>query len=139
MSKPFLLGLALGCVISLCSATAISEETQDKESAAKFVQQWLSLVDSGNYAQTWDDLSDILKTSFTKDEWINDLKSYHEALGKLIKRTRKYITESSEPSVGNYLIFQYQSSYEKRKRVGEAVSVIKDKEKNWKVLGYGMF
>jgi hypothetical protein len=139
MRKLVLLALTLGLIVSLFSESTFSEDAKDKGNASKFVQDWLSLVDRGNYSQTWNDLSDVLKSAFTKVDWVNSLSSYHKSFGKLTKRKQQYVTESSDPSIGDYLIFQYQSSFEKKNIVNEAVSVIKDRDGNWKILGYSLF
>ena len=134
-----LLALTLGLAIFLSSGSTFSEDAKGKGNASKFVQDWLSLVDSGSYSQTWNDLSDVYQSSLTKDDWVNSLNSYHKSLGKLTKRKQQYVTKSSDPSIGDYLIFQYQSSFEKKKLVNEAVSVIKGRDGNWKILGYSLF
>lgn len=139
MRKLFFVALTLVLALSLSSEPTFSAGTKDKENALKFVQDWLALVDSGNYLQTWNDLSDLFKSALTKDQWIKDLNSYRKSFGKLTKRKQQYITESSDPSIGDYLIFQYQSSFEKKQTVNEAVSVIKGRDGNWKILGYSLF
>jgi len=139
MRKPFYIALILGLAVSLFAAPVFSEETEDKEAASTFVLDWLSLVDNGSYLQTWEYLSDIFKSALTKDRWVDDLNDNRKPLGKLIKREQQHVTASSDASVGDYLIFQYQSSFEKKTSANETVSVIKDRDGNWKILGYGLF
>jgi len=73
-----------------------------------------------------------------KEEWVNDLNRFRKPLGKLLERKLQQVTNSSEASVGDYLIFQYETSFENKKSAVEAVSVIKDKDGKWRTLGYGI-
>ena len=44
--------------------------SQDKTTAAKgAAESWLKLVDSGNYAQSWDQAANLMKTSVAKEQW----------------------------------------------------------------------
>ena len=118
---------------------AYSQETRTHDDAICFVQRWLSLIDENKYLETWGSLSGIFKKTTTKEQWLDDLDGFRKPLGKLLERKLLYVTESSDERLGKYLIVQYQSLFENNKSKGEAISVIKDSENGWKILGYTIF
>ena len=128
-------------VILMCilNTLAYSQETRTHDDAIRFVQRWLSLIDENKYLETWGSLSGIFKKNTTKEQWLDDLDGFRKPLGKLLERKLLYVTESSDEHLGKYLIVQYQSLFENNTSKGEAISVIKDSENGWKVLGYTIF
>ena len=128
-----LLGLIAFFITSLMSCGKPKEET-----AIQVVEIWLSLVDEEKYPESWEGLAGLLKKNTQKKEWVNDLNQFRKPLGKLLERKLQHETKSSEASVGEYLIFQYETSFENKKPVVEAVSVIKDNDGKWSILGYSI-
>ena len=116
-----------------------SQETRTHDDAVRSVEMWLSLIDENKYPETWGSLSDIFKKTSTKEQWLDDLEGFRKPLGKLLGRKLLYVTESSDKELGEYLIIQYQSLFENKVSKGEAVSVVRDSEGAWKVLGYTIF
>jgi len=139
MKKTLLFVMILGLFFALASAPAFADESKIQEEAQKFVLEWLTLVDNGRYAETWDDMAGVFKGTITKENWVHDLTEYRKPFGKLVKREGKYITKSSDPSLGDYFIYQYISAFEKKGKVSEAVSIIRDEKGKWTVLGYTIF
>ena len=128
-----LLGLIAFFVTSLMSCGKPKEET-----AIQAVESWLSLVDEQKYLESWEGLAGLLKDNTKKEEWVNDLNGFRKPLGKPHERKLQHETKSSEASLGEYLIFQYETSFENKKSAVEAVSVIKDKDGKWRTLGYSI-
>jgi hypothetical protein len=128
-------------VILMCilNTLAYSQETRTHDDAIRFVQRWLSLIDENKYLETWGSLSGIFKKTTTKEQWLDDLDGFRKPLGKLLERKLLYVTESSDEHLGKYLIVQYQSLFENKISKGEAVSVVRDSEGAWKILGYSIF
>ena len=126
-------------LICILNTLAYSQKTRTHDDAIRFVQRWLSLIDENKYLETWGSLSGIFKKTTTKEQWLDDLDGFRKPLGKLLERKLLYVTESSGERLGKYLIVQYQSLFENNKSKGEAISVIKDSENGWKILGYTIF
>ena len=128
-------------LIFLCSSfyTNAQQRSEPPKEALNFAQSWLKLVDNGQYADSWHDMADIFKQEVTQDQWVQDLKRVRAPLGKLSERGRPSVTRSSDPAVGEYIVFQFESIFENNKAAREAVSVIKGDDGNWDVLGYSIF
>jgi hypothetical protein len=125
-------------LIAFFAASLLSCGKQNEEKALQVAESWLFLVDEEKYSESWEGLAGLFKKDIKKEEWINDLNRFRKPLGKLVERKLQHETKSSEASVGEYLIFQYETSFENKKSVLEAVSVIKDNDGNWRILGYSI-
>jgi hypothetical protein len=125
-------------LIAFFAASLLSCGKQNEEKALQVAESWLFLVDEEKYSESWEGLAGLFKKDIKKEEWINDLNRFRKPLGKLVERKLQHESKSSETSVGEYLIFQYETSFEKKKSVLEAVSVIKDNDGNWRILGYSI-
>lgn len=129
-------GLTVFLVIGVLSCSNPQEE-----SALQVSESWLVLVDNGKYLESWEILAGLFKDSITQEEWINDLNRSRKPLGRLLERrlTNTQQAESDPDSpVGDYLIFQYESSFENKKPAVETVSVIKDPDGKLRILGYSV-
>ena len=127
--------------LSICMLTAQAnpKEVRTHDDAIRFVEKWLSLIDKNRYPETWESMSDIFKKTSTKKQWLDDLNGFRKPLGKPLERKLLDVTESSEEDLGKYLILQYQSLFKNNVSKGEAVSVMRDSEDGWKILGYSLF
>ena len=137
MKKVIALATSLG-LIAFFAASLISCEKPKEEMAIQSAESWLALVDKEKHLESWEGLEGLFKKNVKKEEWVNDLNRFRKPLGKLLERKLQHVTNSSEASVGEYLIFQYETSFENKKSVVEAVSVIEDKDGKWRTLGYGI-
>jgi hypothetical protein len=138
MRKGILL-IITSLLICVFTTQTYSQETRIHDDAVRSVEMWLSLIDENKYPDTWGSLSDIFKKTMTKEQWLDDLEGFRKPLGKLLGRKLLHVTESSDDELGEYLIIQYQSLFENNTSKGEAISVIKDSDNGWKVLGYTIF
>ena len=137
MKRVIALATSLG-LIAFFAASLMSCGKPKEEMAIQAAESWLSLVDEEKYLESWEGLAGLFRKNVKKEEWVNDLNRFRKPLGKLLARKLQHETKSSEPSVGEYLIFQYETSFENKKSAVEAVSVIKDNDGKWRTLGYSI-
>lgn len=138
MKKVIALATSLGLIAFFAASLISCEKPKEEEMAIQSAESWLALVDEEKYLESWEGLAGLFKKNIKKEEWVNDLNRFRKPLGKLLERKLQHVTNSSEASVGEYLIFQYETSFENKKSAVEAVSVIKDKDGKWRTLGYGI-
>jgi len=124
-------------IAGLATAAAASDE---KESAAvAAVAPWLSLVDSGQYAESWFQASSDFRNLASKEQWVDALKTVRTPLGKLMSRqlkTSKYTTNLPNTRPGEFVVIQYNTDYEKAPGMIETVVAVLEKSGAWKVTGY---
>jgi hypothetical protein len=130
-------------VLALCFSTStLAQSDKDKVDTAEVkvvVEKWLALVDAGAYEKSWARASELFKSKVKQSEWKDQIQKARGPLGKLVKRElRLKQIETSLPGApdGNYVIFQYLTSFENKKDATETVTPHLDKDKHWRVSGY---
>jgi hypothetical protein len=131
--------LALILLFLIFSIQMVRADSAAEEAALKASQAWLDLVDSGKYDESWEEASLYFKNSIKKEEWISTIKAVRDPFGKLSKRTFKSKQEvDSMPGApdGDYIIIQYDTSFENKKSAVETVVPMLEKDGKWKISGY---
>jgi hypothetical protein len=122
----------------LLSAFAAAQ-AKPEQAAQQSADAWLALVDSGKYAQSWDEAAQLFKGAVTKEQWQGVLHASRDPLGKLVSRKVKsanYTRTLPGAPDGEYVVIQYESSFEHKQSAVETVTPMLDKDGKWRVSGY---
>lgn len=107
--------------------------------AVEVADAWLVLNDNGQYAESWDEASELFKKVVKKETWEKQLTAGRGPLGKLISREvikKEYMTSMPGAPDGEYVVIQYNTNFENKKNAVETVTPMKDKDGKWRVSGY---
>ena len=102
-------------------------------------RQWLNLVDEGEYAQSWTEAAAYFKSAVKQEQWKQSLKAVRKPFGKLVSRevkTQSYRTSLPGAPDGQYVVIQFETSFENKKSAIETVTLMMDKGGKWRVSGY---
>ena len=102
-------------------------------------ENYLIMIDTGQYGQSWDISSSFFKSQVPKETWVRQISTVRPQFGNIVKRTIKsaqYMTRLPGAPDGEYVVIQYDSSYEKKKNGLETVTPMLDKDGTWRVSGY---
>lgn len=130
--------LAVVLVVTCFAGLAFSADEREK-AAIDAAVPWLALVDSGQYGESWFQTSSQFRGVASKEQWIHALETVRAPLGKLGSRQLKsatYTTKLPNTRPGEYVVIQYDTSYEKAPGMLEIVIVELEKNGVWKVSGY---
>ncbi len=112
----------------------------DTAGARVTVDEWLSLIDAGNYAEAYDMASSLLKENVTRDEFV---AAYQEARS-LLGTVRSRAFRSATPTItlpgappGDYVVFEFDADYEHKESAVERVTTA-DEAKVWRVARHGV-
>jgi len=100
---------------------------------------WLSLVDEGNYAESWNQAAGLFKNTVTKEQWLNSMQAFRVPLGKIVARklkSKQYTKTLPGAPDGEYVVIQYETTFENKKSAVETVTPMLDKDGKWRVSGY---
>jgi Protein of unknown function (DUF4019) len=128
--------LAVICVLSTPWVFAQEKST---EAGQKSAETWLAIVDTGDYAKSWDEAAAIFKAAVAKEQWQKALTSSRGQFGKVLSRKLKSATFTTTlPGApdGQYVVIQYESSFENKKSAVETITPMLDKDGTWRVSGY---
>jgi hypothetical protein len=122
----------------LIGGMAFSQATAEK-AANESADKWLALVDAGDYAASWDEAAESFKNAVSKEQWTEKVKAARGPLGRMNSRKLKsatYTTSLPGAPDGQYVVIQYDSSFERKKSAIETVTPTMDKDGQWRVSGY---
>ena len=117
---------------------ALANEMAEKK-AVESSNTWLKLIDDGQYSKSWETASELFKNALTKEQWNQSLNAVRKPLGRVIRRNMKskqYMTSLPGAPDGEYVVIQYETSFENKKAAIETVTPMLDKDKKWRVSGY---
>jgi len=117
---------------------AIANQTAEKI-AIEASDNWLKLIDNNQYAKSWETAAGLFKDAVAKEQWNQSLNAVRKPLGKVMKRTvksKQYTTTLPGAPDGEYVVIQYETSFENKKSSIETVTPMLDKDGKWRVSGY---
>ena len=124
-------------VLMTCIATAAGP---GKEKAAVVAaQKWLALIDADNYADSWNEAAGYFRAAVNQEKWEQSLQAVRTPLGKIISRkVKSKVYQTSVPGApdGEYVIIQFQTSFQNKKSAIETVTPMLDKDGQWRLSGY---
>ncbi len=134
-------GLVLSLIILsiLFSTSPLKANEVAEKAAITAAGAWLSLVDEGNYAESWNQASALFKAAVTKEQWQNTVKAVRVPLGKVVVRklkSKQYTKTLPGAPDGEYVVTQYETTFEKKQSAIETITPMLDKDGKWRVSGY---
>jgi hypothetical protein len=116
-------GLGMLLVLSVCVVLAV--ESDKVKVAISSAETWLSLVDEGKYSESCDEAAGYFKGAIKKEKWKETLQTVRTPLGKVISRelkTNSYHSSLPGAPDGEYLVIQFETSFENKKSAVETVT-----------------
>lgn len=110
-----------------------------EKAATEYAKAWLELIDAGKYDQSWQEAALYVRNLVPKDDWQRSMQGARLPLGKLISRQLKathYTTSAPGAPDGEYVIIQYNTSFENKKTAVETVTPMLEQDGKWRVSGY---
>ena len=137
--------VAIG-IFLVAGAVLLADQGGDKaaeeaagKAAGEAANNWLAVVDSGQYARSWDQASALFKKQVTAEQWEQAARAAREPLGKLVSRkpaSAQFSKTLPGAPDGEYVVVGYASEYEGKKEAVETVVMMKEKDGSWKPAGY---
>ena len=114
-----------------------SQQIADRSMSA--ASQFLFLVDTEEYARSWEVSSENLKKMLSQDAWNERIAEIRSFLGPIIERSQYDIAYTDSPidvPSGEYVVMRFVSKFELRDRVTETVTLMLGDNNQWQVAGY---
>ena len=114
--------------------------TSDPEKPATLAAQaWVSLIDDGNYSQSWKEAAASFQGAVKEKAWENSMKKFRQPLGALVSRKVKTTQSATNPPgapAGQYVVMQFETAFQEKNYAIETVTLVLDNEGKWKAAGY---
>ena len=140
-----LLSLAASLLAQSTKPTAPAAETKAADTSAKekaaqpAAESWLVLVDTAKLKESWEQAAQVFQKAVSKEDWASAVQQAREPLGKFKARKLKFSQyKDSLPGApaGEYVLLQYESSFEAMEKASEVISLTLEKDGKWRVVGY---
>ncbi len=118
---------------------AAGREQNDEAVAVEAAEQWLALVDKGEYATSWESAAEYFRGNVTTDQWSLLLTGARKPLGEVTSRRVKakhYATSLPGAPDGEYVVIQFETAFENKQSSVETVTPMKEANGAWRVSGY---
>jgi len=132
------LGL-IGCGKQAPSDTTSKGNPTAEKAALESAQAWLELVDAGSYARSYEEAAAAFKSAVSQADWEKAVRAARAPLGKMLSRkikSQQYATSLPGAPDGEYVVIQYDTSFENKAHGVETITPMLDKDGKWKVSGY---
>lgn len=103
------------------------------------MQQWLTILDAGKYAEGWEAASEYLKNGIPKDAFIEPLQRVRAPLGAVKSRSltsAHYTAGIPGAPEGEYVVIQFKTDFENKTNAIETLVSKKEKDGQWKAGEY---
>lgn len=131
--------IILMSTLLICLNLNLAWANAECDKAVSAAKAWLSLIDSGNYSDSWKDASTYFQGAVSEHSWINALVATREPLGKLESRnmlkSQEVTTLPGAPD-GKYVVMSFETAFEHKKSAIETVTFMADKDGKWCAAGY---
>ncbi len=117
----------------------LSEQNLNLTESALAAQEWLKAVDAHEYGKSWDLGSAVFKLTISREEWTTAMKAMREPLGNVISRKVVDQRTAANPQglpAGEYIVLFYSTSFSNRSKANELLTLVKEKDGQWRVLTY---
>jgi hypothetical protein len=138
----FVLFLSLvGCSTTTTKTKPEKDTIAAESEAIASAKAWLSLVDNQQYGESWEQAAQLFKGAINKQQWIQTIQAGRRPLGKSISRelkSKRYMKDMPGAPSGEYVIIEFNASFENKKSAIETITPMLDKDGKWRVSGYFM-
>jgi hypothetical protein len=131
--------LILFVVVAILGARPVPAQEPGTKAAQTATEAWLSLVDNQSYAASWDAAAGMFRNAVTQEKWEAAAKAARSPLGAMKSRALKSaMATATLPGApdGEYVVFQFDASFEHKAAAVETVTAMKEKDGTWHVGGY---
>lgn len=101
-------------------------------------QQWIALVDAGQYAESWQAAGKLFQANMQQQNWVQALTSARTPLGKAVSREmtgHEAKTDIPGAPAGQYALVGFATNFEAQADIIETVTLYLE-DGQWKVVGY---
>jgi hypothetical protein len=109
------------------------------DAGAQSAIEWLALIDTGSYAESWETAAEMLRDAVDKQTWVARAAGVRSPLGAAKERQLSSIEyKTSLPGVptGEYVVMTFETGFETLRKVVESVTVAKEGDDTWRILSY---
>jgi hypothetical protein len=131
--------LALAVFVAMAAAVGWAQDPR-AVGAQNAAREWLAIADNLDAAGSWNSAGKKFQGAMPADEWSVALRQARTPLGAVIQRTM--LTTSFDKVLpngapeGEYALIVYRTAYVNRVDTRETVTLEREADDTWRVIGY---
>ena len=130
---------AAPAVALACLSTLALAQNPDATTVQGIARDWLVLTDRGDAGASWDAAARQFRNALPRDRWAASLQKARDPLGAITQRavlSTTFATSFPGAPDGNYAIVLFRSSFAKKADATETVTLEREADGAWRVVGY---
>jgi hypothetical protein len=138
MKRFIALLVALVLPVFAAAAADTSNQAVVDPAVVDAAKNWLALIDSSKYEQSWNEASKLFQEHVTKAQWAKQAKIAREPFGNVVSRSTQVVRfTTSLPGVpdGQYAVLQFHAKFAHKANAVETVTMMRQ-DGMWKAGGY---
>jgi len=133
--------LAFACLLlgALVAREASAADGDGEKAAVRASEQWLAVLDAGNYAEGWMGAAESLRTEIGQKQWTRQVRRRREAFGAVQSRTVAIAgVWYGDPDSfgGEYSFVRFKTAFVAGKTAAETITAARERDGQWKVTNY---
>jgi hypothetical protein len=133
-----LLAVAACCLSVACIGLSSAQDPRATD-AQKEARKWLELTDRGDAQASWKAAGKQFQNAITAEKWGDSLKQVRPSLGALSERTllsTQFTNSFAGAPDGDYALLVFRSSFANKTDSRETVTLQREGDGPWRVIGY---
>lgn len=134
--------LAVLALAAGLAAAPVSKPRPKPEVAAQAsAEEWLAVVDQGNYKESWKMMAATFKETVSRRRWNSTVQDLRAPLGKTLSRKLKSAELTKDLAGapdGEYVVLKFDTDFENKSNVVETVTPMRESDLQWRVSGYSL-
>lgn len=129
--------LRVALVLAVGLGPAYAQATNDAAQGA--AESWVGLVDGAQYAESWQAAASFFRNAVPQQKWVEAAQTARSPLGPVKSRAVKSSTATKTlPGApdGEYVVLQFNAAFEKKAAALETITVLREPDGQWRVVGY---
>jgi hypothetical protein len=129
---------ALGLAFFACVATLSAQDTA-KTTVQGIARDWLVMIDRGDGGAGWDAAAGQFRGAITRERWLDALAQVRAPHGEVLQRavlSTRFDKSFPGAPEGDYAFVIFRTSFAKRADGQETVTLEREADGVWRVLGY---
>ncbi len=114
------------------------KQQKDIDDSDKYAQEWLAIVDKGDFSTAFDMSTKALQLTIPKNEWVMLMQTMKGSLGAVTERKIIDIRTAKDPKgapEGDYMIFIFETTFASGKKATELMS-LQEYNGVWRIYSY---
>lgn len=132
------MGTVFAVLAIVAAASTIGVAAPSQEAAEASAKNWVALVDSQKYDESWVEASSFFRSAVKQQDWVQMVKNVRGGMGSLT--TRKPLKTTMTKTLpgapdGEYAVLQFDTAFKNKAKAVETVTMTLEGGK-WKAAGY---